>query len=55
VIAVQIPQIDRKNTVHVSSKKTSISLEVVSKPQIAFESEVQADEKVVVLSIHLSM
>jgi len=29
------------------------SLEVVSKPQIMFESKAQADEKVVVLSIHI--
>jgi hypothetical protein len=31
------------------------SVEVVSKYQIAFESKAQADEKVVVLSIHGSM
>jgi hypothetical protein len=30
-------------------------LEVVSRPQIMFESKAQAGEKVVVLSIHMSM
>jgi hypothetical protein len=30
-------------------------IEVASKTQIMFESKAQADEKVVVLSIHLSM
>jgi hypothetical protein len=48
---ISIPRID----IRLMTSPVFNTPEVVSKPQIAFESKAQADEKVVVLSIHGSM